>query len=368
MKYVEKVEKRYPNVYRTGEFPALLFEHMAEGVAVNRILFDSQDHPIDFEIIEVNPAYENILGISRERAVESRGSDLYGFETLQYIDVYARVARTGITEKFEAEYPALGKILDLVVFSPDKNYFVTVFSDEDEKKQTKERLELELEEKKVLLREMHHRVKNNLTVVSSLLCLQTDQVKTAEDARQALEESRNRIYSMALVHEHLYQTSCFSRVGMRSYIGEVIKELKNHHCPDKKVDFTYSIQDIHLDITLAVPIGIILNEILTNSLKHAFKNREEGRISVNLNRRNACTYKLSVRDDGPGFPEGRNSEDIDRLGIKLIKILAKQIQGNLTLRNRDGAEIEITFTLPPGSRIDTAPDRGDKNDVTLYVE
>ncbi|MFP4561707.1 MAG: histidine kinase dimerization/phosphoacceptor domain -containing protein [Spirochaetia bacterium] len=347
MKFVEKVEKHHPGLYCTEGFPALLFENMNEGVAINRILYDSKDYPSDFEIIDVNPAYEKILGISREKAVGSRGFNLYGYEGNSYLAAYARTARTGLPERFEAEYPVLGKRLDSTIFSSKEGYFGVVFSDAGERKKTEERLELELEEKKVLLKEMHHRVKNNLTVVSSLLRLQADQVESAEDARQALEESRNRVFSMALVHEHLYQTSRFSRVGMRSYIGDVVRELENHCCGDKRVSFKLFAEDIHLDITLAVPVGIILNELLTNCLKHAFCSGEEGRIIITFERSGSFSCKLSVRDNGNGFPEEGSPEKQNCLGLNLIRILTKQIRGNLSLSNGDGAEIEINFPLVP---------------------
>ena len=347
MKYVEKVEKHYPGLYCTEGFPAFLFENMDEGVAISRILFDSRGRPADYEIIDVNPAYEKILGISREKAIGSRGCDLYGFESNSYLAAYTRLAGTGIPERFEVEHPALGKTLDSTVFSPKEGYFGVLFSDAGERKETEERLELELEEKNVLLREMHHRVKNNLTVVSSLLRLQAEEVESAEDARKALEESRNRVFSMALVHEHLYQTSCFSRVGMRSYIGDVVRELENHSCGDKRFSFDLSVEDIHLDITLAVPVGIILNELLTNCLKHAFCCGEEGRITVTFERSGSLSCKLSVRDNGDGFPEEGSPEKLNCLGLNLIRILTKQIRGDLSLRNGGGAEIEIIFPLVP---------------------
>ena len=339
MEFVKNLEYRCPDECCTEGFPALLYENMSEGVSINRIITDSEGDEIDYEIIDVNPAYGKILGISRERAVGSRASELYGFLEHPYLSTYVRVARTGISERLEAEYPALGKVLDITVFSPKEGYFAVIFADAGEKKETEERLELEIEEKRVLLREMHHRVKNNLTVVSSLLRLQAEEVKTAEDARKALEDSRNRVYSMALVHEKLYQTSCFSRVGMRSYVGDVVKELENHYCGNTSISFGLAVEDIHLDITLAVPVGIILNELLTNSLDHALSTGDEGRITVILARNGTGSCRLSVRES---FPDNLNC-----LGFSLIRILTKQLGGNLSLNNGDGAEIEITFPLVP---------------------
>ncbi len=200
-----------------------------------------------------------------------------------------------------------------------------------------------LKEKDVLLREMHHRVKNNLNVIASLLSLQADQVVEAKDVKEALIESRNRIFSMALVHEDLYKSDSLSQVEMNIYIQSLIHELSVFYNPKGRIQITACVDDSLLDIVHAVPCGIVMNELLTNAFKHAFPDGAAGTIYVDFRAADG-KYVLSVQDDGVPLPENFDSEMGENLGLKLVNILAKQLDGELMVNKSGTKEVRIEFT------------------------
>ncbi len=203
-----------------------------------------------------------------------------------------------------------------------------------------------LKERDVLLKEMHHRVKNNLNVIASLLSLQSDQVMEAKDAKKALTESRNRIFSMALVHEDLYKSEKLSQVQMSSYIRSLLNELSGFYNQSGKIKIEAKIdEEINFDILHAVPCGIILNELLTNSFKHAFPGDTPGRITIKLYKSAENEYTLSVQDDGVGLPENFNNMSDESLGLKLVTILSEQLGGELGVSPKGPKEFKIVFHI-----------------------
>ncbi len=202
-----------------------------------------------------------------------------------------------------------------------------------------------LEEKEVLLREIHHRVKNNLNIVSSLLNLQYDIVTSTNQAKQALKMSRDRIFSMALVHENLYQSETLSQIDMKAYIEAISNNLHNLYAPDKGIVIKNDIDNITMTIEYASPFGLLLNELITNSLTHAFPSREDGTIEVSLKSRENGSYLLTVSDDGVGLPEGLDLRGTKSLGMQLVSVLSEQLNGELTVRKDGGATFILDFHL-----------------------
>jgi PAS domain S-box-containing protein len=206
-----------------------------------------------------------------------------------------------------------------------------------------ESLEASLGEKNTLLKEIHHRVKNNLNVIVSLLRLQEDKIDSIESAREAFEQSRNRIFSMALVHEALYRSDNLSVIALDDYIRSLISQLKHSAAEDNKIEYLIDLETISIDITRAVPCGIILNELVTNAQKHAFKGSSTGVITVSLQRADDSRTSLSVHDNGSGLPSGFSMEDPATLGLNLVAILTEQIAGELRIESRRGTKFEILF-------------------------
>jgi two-component sensor histidine kinase len=196
-----------------------------------------------------------------------------------------------------------------------------------------------LTEKEWLLKEVHHRVKNNLHSVISLLEAQASYLEN--DALQAIENSQHRIYAMSLIHQKLYQSEDIKTINMVQYIPELVQYLRDSF-DTGHIHFNITVHPIHLNASQAIPLGLIINEALTNSIKYAFPNGRRGEISVSLTDANG-KYKLELADNGIGIPEGKANVKNNSLGLELMKGLVKEIGGNIIFENANGVKITIIF-------------------------
>ncbi|NTU55400.1 MAG: hypothetical protein HGA79_04045, partial [Anaerolineales bacterium] len=200
-----------------------------------------------------------------------------------------------------------------------------------------------LDEKEVLLKEVHHRVKNNLQVISSLLNLQAAKISDP-DTKDVLRESQNRVRTMALIHEKLYQSSDLAQVNFRSYLQSLVTYLTQSY-RERSVNVTVQIEaeDIMLDIDAAIPCGLIVNELVSNSLKYAFPDNQPGTIKLTCHQPQAGKYILVVSDDGVGLPDGFDIAQAPSLGYKLVVNLTAQLEGKLDLLSDRGTTWRISF-------------------------
>ncbi|MGM9478179.1 histidine kinase dimerization/phosphoacceptor domain -containing protein [Pedobacter sp. GSP4] len=197
-----------------------------------------------------------------------------------------------------------------------------------------------LEEKEWLLKEIHHRVKNNLHTVMSLLESQSAYLEN--DALEAIRNSQHRIYAMSLIHQKLYLSDDVKAINMAQYIPELIQYLKESFDVKNNVQFNIDLDDIEFDVAEAVPLGLIVNEVITNSLKYAFKPAECGKINVSLKRTAPDLYELIMEDDGEGLPLDFELKTVNSLGMKLIKGLTGQLEADLHIDTFDGTKIIIS--------------------------
>ncbi|MBI3520993.1 MAG: sensor histidine kinase [Bacteroidetes bacterium] len=201
---------------------------------------------------------------------------------------------------------------------------------------------ISLREKEQLLKEIHHRVKNNMQIISSLLNLQSDNIVDTK-VLSLLRESRNRINSMALVHEMLYKSNDLSKIGLRNYIESLTSSIRQSYASsDADIVFEYDIsEEICFDIDKMIPIGLILNEVISNSLKYAFPDKK-GKIDLVL-KPLEHQYILSVSDNGIGFKSDFDVDKDSQLGIQLIYMLTEQLNGTLTLESKGGVCYSVLF-------------------------
>jgi len=199
-----------------------------------------------------------------------------------------------------------------------------------------------LNEKEVLLKEIHHRVKNNLQVVSSLLSLQQRQTKD-RNAKQALQEGRNRVKAMALIHQNLYQDNNLVGVDTQQYITKLVNNLvTTYKTGHKNIEIHTKIEPLKLDVDTVIPLGLIINELISNSLKYAFINKSSGEIAVTLHIINN-KLQLIVGDNGNGLPTGFSMENSESLGYKLIRSFSQKLDANLDLESSEkGTTITLT--------------------------
>jgi PAS domain S-box-containing protein len=218
-----------------------------------------------------------------------------------------------------------------------------------EKKAIDENLRQSLKEKEVLLKEVHHRVKNNLQVISSILNLQKAYVRDKKTL-ELLHESQNRIKSMAFVHESLYQTKDFSNINFADYIGNVTRNLMHSYAStESPPELELSLAPIQLNLDTAIPCGLIINELLSNSLKYAFRKTKNGKISLVLTE-NKGNIKIVIADNGSGLPETVDYRNTESLGLQLVVTLVEQINGKIKLENKKGAKFTIEFTSLPANQ------------------
>jgi two-component sensor histidine kinase/HAMP domain-containing protein len=210
------------------------------------------------------------------------------------------------------------------------------------RKQAEEQIRTSLKEKEVLLKEIHHRVKNNMQVVSSLLNLQSRYIKD-EEAQQLFRESQDRVRSMALIHEKLYQSGDLSKIDFGEYIQNLVDYLfRSYGVNSNNIVFKKSVNGMLLGIHTAIPCGLIINELVSNSLKHAFPGNRHGEIRLDLHQ-NDDRFELVVSDDGIGFPKDVDFRNTESLGLQLVNSLTNQLDGTIEMEDGDGASFRIVF-------------------------
>ena len=213
-----------------------------------------------------------------------------------------------------------------------------------ERKHIEEQIKASLEEKEILLREIHHRVKNNFEIISSLLDMSSMHTENIE-TQNLLAGARTRIHSMALIHTQLYQSVRFDQIDMKKHIQELMNYLSHAYTDKgKKVNSMIESSDVYLSVNQAVPCALVLNELIANSFKHAFRKRKSGTVRVSIINSTDDTVLLKVKDDGDGMLEGFDLNNTTGLGLKLVShLVTGQLKGEMNISNDGGTEIRIQF-------------------------
>jgi PAS domain S-box-containing protein len=213
------------------------------------------------------------------------------------------------------------------------------------RKAEEERIRAALKEKDILLGEIHHRVKNNLQIVYSLLNLQSARIADPA-AQDLLRDSQNRIHSMAVIHQTLYGSKDFARVDFALFIGTLLPALIRSYCVDAdRISVRVDVEAIRLPIDVAVPCGLVVNELITNAFRHAFRDRDRGEIRIALTRESANEAVLSVSDNGVGLPDHVDTAKTDTLGLQLVGLLAGQMDGVVSIHRSDPTRISLRFPI-----------------------
>lgn len=205
-----------------------------------------------------------------------------------------------------------------------------------------EQLKKLLAEKEWLLKEIHHRVKNNLQIVISLLNTQSAYLEN-EDALMAIRNSQHRMYAMSLIHQKLYQSDNLSMIDMSWYIYELITYIKECYASEKNINFNVDTEKVFLDVAQAVPLGLIVNEAINNTVKYAFPKDAKGEVNVSFKNTEKDFYQLIISDNGIGLPDDFDIDETESLGMNLMRGLADQLDGTFSLENKNGLKIMVTF-------------------------
>jgi len=201
-----------------------------------------------------------------------------------------------------------------------------------------------LKEKEWLIKEVHHRVKNNLQMVTSLLYSQS--VYSESDAtKRALNDSLHRMQAMSLIHQKLYEDQNTSVIAMPGYVKDLVRYLRDSFDTDDRITFKQHVDPLDLDVSQAIPLGLIITESVVNAIKYAFLNRQKGIVNIALQFKDADTLLLKISDNGIGLPVAPDQMERNSLGLQLMQGLAKQLDGNFKIENNNGVHITVSFTI-----------------------
>jgi PAS domain S-box-containing protein len=232
-----------------------------------------------------------------------------------------------------------------VITDPNGKPLRIVGTEQDitEHKIAEEKIKSSLKEKEMLLQEIHHRVKNNLQVISSLLRLQSRFIKD-QNSIDIFKETQNRVRSIAILHEKLYQSDNLAKIKIDEYVQILAEDLMYfYELEESNINMILDIDDVSLNIETAIPCGLLINEMVANSLKYAFPNQKNGEIKIELHSNNEDQFNLTVGDNGVGIPEEIDPEKAETFGMQLIKYLTKQLKGTIELDNNNGTKYQLKF-------------------------
>ena len=346
------------HIFYTNMEKALEQERLAE--AKYRGIFENATEGIyqttpRGRFISCNPATAAILGYDTpEDVIENItdiGRQLY-VSPQRREELYELMQSGSDVKNFEVEFyrkdgSKLWVLLHTRPFFNEKHeilYVDGIIQDITERKMAEEELRGSLKEKETLLKEIHHRVKNNLQVISSMLHLQSARA-TDKEILMAFKESQSRVDTMALIHEKLYQSKDLTVIPMSGYIGDLITNLYiSFGINEEGIKAVIKVADVNLNVSTAIPCGLIINELVTNCLKHAFPGGRKGEIVLSLQPLGEGTYELIVGDDGIGFPENADFRNTETLGLKLVISLISQLDGTIELNRTGGSTFTIRFS------------------------
>ena len=299
------------------------------------------------KIIHVNQAFNDIFNIPvPPHALFGVDSRLLFAQTAQFAERIEHVIKVGTTVLGE-ELGWQNRILlrNYVPLSMDENshYHLWQYQDVTESRQAEEQIKASLKEKEVLLKEIHHRVKNNLQIISSLLNLQSAEIEDP-DACQRFKESQDRVKAMALIHERLYQSGDLAKIDFAGYVRSLAGHLtRSYKVNASAIRLNLQVESVPMNLDTAIPCGLIINELVSNAFKYAFPEGEKGEINVRFAEEDGNKLNLVVQDSGVGFPETENPEDSDSLGLKLVRSLTEQLGGVLSYRTQNGFICRISI-------------------------
>ncbi|MDY7028182.1 MAG: PAS domain S-box protein [Spirochaetota bacterium] len=303
----------------------------------------------DGSIAYVNSLACEQLGYSREELSSLKIFDIDPSFTEERWTEQRNLVHAGRVRTYESmhrrkdgsEFPVEVSISSLTY--EGKVYLFAFFRDITARKKAENELVDSLEQKEVLLREVHHRVKNNLAVINSLIFLEMNELPDDAGLQKALYKTRDRIQVMGMIHNMLYHDQNLSQLEFGPFLQQLTTQLHDSYADSDRVSLSLHLSDVYLDVTRAVPLGIIVNEALTNALLHAFPAPRRGTVAVRLESVSGNGYRMAVEDDGVGLPDDFFNGKKETLGMQLIHTLSRQIEAELSIRNEKGTAVEIVI-------------------------
>ena len=320
-----------------------LFENMINGFSYCKMCFEN-NRPVDFIYLAVNEAFKTGTGLN----------DVVGKKVSEVIpgiretdpglfELYGRVALSGIPEQTEYYLESLKMWFLISVYSPQKDYFVAVFDVITERKLADEKIKTLLAEKELILKEVHHRIKNNMSAIAGLMSLQASALEDPA-AIAALEDARSRVLSMMVLYDKLYCADNFDNLSFGEYLSSLVDEIIENFPNKEIVKVEKNIVDFPLDAKRISNLGLIINELITNIMKYAFTGRQSGIITLSAaavdNR-----IKISIQDNGIGMPESIDIDNSIGFGLQLVDMMSKSLNGTIKIERNNGTKFILEFKL-----------------------
>jgi len=301
-------------------------------------------------IIYLNKAFEKLSGQKVKESIGKTFGNLFDDENLKIAtEVYSKTLQ-GKSPEYELRFMNTGKLLEYknTPVRDEKGDIVGVMGiarDITERRHGEEELKSTLKEKETLLHEIHHRVKNNMQVINSLLKLQANNVDDKQ-IKEILKDSQSRVYAMSAVHETLHGSEKLSEIDLKSYLSKITTSIFQTYSIDhRKVKLKSSVENSPISLNQAYPLGLIVNELISNSLKYAFPDERNGEISVSMNKQDK-ELELIIKDDGVGIPKDFDWKNSNTLGLKLIRSLVEnQLDGSIDMGSKNGTKFTIKFNI-----------------------
>jgi PAS domain S-box-containing protein len=318
-----------------------LFETASDGI----VLLEKREG----KITHANPAAEKMLGYTSKESIGNSLQDIgVSLDMGDFQTTTQHLNQSGIINYTDVPVTTKsGQHIDTDIYLVDRARLVQCnIRDITERKQAEERIHASLREKEILLKEVHHRVKNNMQVIIGILDLQASSSGNPE-LTGMLNESQSRIRSMALVHEKLYGSKDFARIDMAGYLRTLSQDLfQSHKINPGRIDLIIQTDGVHVDINKAIPCGLILNELISNALKHAFPGDRQGELQIIIREEKNTEMEIVVRDNGLGLPDNVDIHQPRTVGLHLVNGLVKnQLKGQMEVRRDNGTEFRIKFPL-----------------------
>ncbi len=338
----EKLDQRTYNLLLTEEKYRSLFENTNVGVGI------STESGVS---VEVNSVMCKISGYSPEEYKTLNLADTY-VDSASRVRLLAQMDLNAGVDQYEAEFyrkngtSYWASLTVKKILYRQRPAFLTTVLDISKRKENELKLQQALADKEEMLREIHHRTKNNMNVIISLLNMQSYS-SDESNIKEILSKVNDRIYSMSLVHEQVYLSRQFSSMALKQYIKSMI--MRHYAGPDlrgRSINFISELADVEIGLSQAIPLGLALNEVLANVMKHPYEPDSEGEVLVNMDLLEDNSVTISIRDHGKGFPEDLKLDDPATLGLHMVKILVEdQLMGTLTLTSEEGACVNLNFPL-----------------------
>jgi PAS domain S-box-containing protein len=341
-KIAEKALKESEDKFRT------IFEYMTCAVAIYEVVGNGED----FIFKDINPAAEKTDRIDKKSVLGKSVKEIFpGAADLGIIAAFKRVFLTGKSEYFPdgicRDERNTGTWRENWVFKLPSGEIGSIYNDITERKKSQEKIQSSLVEKEALIRELYHRTKNNMQIISSMLMLSSSYTED-ENVKLLFKDMENRILTMSIVHQKLYQSKDLSSVNLEDYIFELTQLLtRSYMIPTSKINLKMNIEKIQVLIDVAIPCGLIINEIISNALKYAFPDEKRGEITVSLKRIEDNHIELVISDNGIGVPEDFDFRSGSKMGMRIIYAVAElQLQGKVVFESKNGLSCRISFKEP----------------------